>query len=177
MPSCSTVHFLDPGVLGHSGSRTSALTQRGRHLRPLRPFLLTTMVAVTNNTTQQPRGRVRPYAPSHWLRSNALFRSTRELLTCAGLAVIVQSVSGQTEAVEGAGRTLADVLAAVLRLQTQIHTCSGEQTERFEHLYGPIQPPTNIQSVTPLGKRPFCWRHTSLISDDGCTVAGLTSSR
>lgn len=47
-----------------------------------------------------------------------LFRLTRELVTCAGLAVIVQSVSGQTEAVEGAGRTLTDVLAAVLRLQT-----------------------------------------------------------
>lgn len=43
-------------------------------------------------------------------------------LTCAGLSIRVERVSGQAEAVEGAWRTLADVLAAVLRLLAQVRT-------------------------------------------------------
>lgn len=45
-------------------------------------------------------------------------------VTCACFPVIVQGVSRQTEAVVGARGALTDVLTAVLRLQTQIHTCS-----------------------------------------------------
>lgn len=45
-------------------------------------------------------------------------------LTCAGLAVLVQSVALVAEAVEGPRGVLADVLAAVVHLLTQIQTCS-----------------------------------------------------
>lgn len=43
-------------------------------------------------------------------------------LTCTGFSIRVERVSGQAEAVEGAWRTLADVLAAVLRLLAQVRT-------------------------------------------------------
>ena len=48
------------------------------------------------------------------------------VLTGTCLPVIIQSVSRQTEAVEGARGALTDVLTAVVRLQTQIHTCSTD---------------------------------------------------
>ena len=44
--------------------------------------------------------------------------------TWAGLAVLIQFVPWQTNALEGARRAFTDMLTAMVWLQTQIHTCS-----------------------------------------------------
>ncbi len=48
--------------------------------------------------------------------------------TCTCLPIFIQSVSRQTEADVGARGALTDVLTAVIRLQTQIHTYSTDDT-------------------------------------------------
>lgn len=54
-------------------------------------------------------------------------------VTCTCFPIIIQSVSRQTEAVEGARGALTDVLTTVVWLQTQIHTYSREDIDFSAH--------------------------------------------
>lgn len=55
-------------------------------------------------------------------------------VTCTCFAIFIQSVSRQTEAVEGARGALTDVLTAVVRLQTQIHAYGREDIHNAYYL-------------------------------------------
>ena len=47
-------------------------------------------------------------------------------VTCTCFPIVIQRVSGQTEALVGAWGAFTDVLTAVVRLQTQINTYSTD---------------------------------------------------